>query len=97
MKAAAAKQTMEQGVRRLLAGQHHDPFEILGCHRVGRQWRLRALLPGSAEAQVVIDGQYQAMVRKPHTDFFTLSVPGADGARLPTALAPRPGRVAAGA
>ena len=77
MKAAAAKQTMDQGVRRLLAGQHHDPFEILGCHRVGRQWRLRALLPGSAEAQVVIDGQYHAMVRKPHTDFFTLSVPGA--------------------
>jgi len=68
---------MDQGVRRLLAGQHHDPFEILGCHRVGRQWRLRALLPGSAEAQVVIDGQYHAMVRKPHTDFFTLSVPGA--------------------
>ena len=63
MKAAAAKQTMDEGVRRLLAGQHHDPFEILGCHRVGRQWRLRALLPGSAEAQVVIDGQVlQALV-----------------------------------
>jgi len=78
MKTVTAKPTLDAGVRRLLAGQHQDPFEVLGCHRVGGQWRLRALLPGAAEAQVVIDGEYLPMVRKPRTDFFTLSIPGPD-------------------
>ena len=52
MKTVSSRQSLEEGIGRLLAGRHHDPFEILGCHRVGRQWRIRALLPGSAEASV---------------------------------------------
>jgi 1,4-alpha-glucan branching enzyme len=78
MKTTTAKPNLDAGIRRLLAGQHQDPFEVLGCHRVGGQWRLRALLPGAAEAQVVIDGECRPMVRKPRTDFFTLSIPGPD-------------------
>ena len=78
MKTTTAKSNLDAGIRRLLAGQHQDPFEVLGCHRVGGQWRLRALLPGAAEAQVVIDGECRPMVRKPRTDFFTLSIPGPD-------------------
>ena len=57
MKSVSTRQTLDEGIRRLLAGQHHDPFEVLGCHRVGRRWRIRALLPGSAGAGVLIDGE----------------------------------------
>src|SRR5210317_1420782 len=78
MKTTTAKPNLDAGILRLLAGQHQDPFEVLGCLRVGGQWRLRALLPGAAEAQVVIDGECRPMVRKPRTDFFTLSIPGPD-------------------
>jgi 1,4-alpha-glucan branching enzyme len=81
MKPVSSRQPLEEGVRRLLAGRHHDPFEVLGCHRVGRHWRIRALLPGSAEAQVLIDGKAHPMVRMPKTDFFTFSV--VDGLEAP--------------
>jgi 1,4-alpha-glucan branching enzyme len=76
MNSVSTRQTLDEGVQRLLAGHHHDPFEILGCHRVGRHWRLRVLLPGCAEAQVSIDGATHPMVRMPDTDFFTFSARG---------------------
>jgi 1,4-alpha-glucan branching enzyme len=71
MKPVSAKQSVGDGVQRLLAGHHHDPFEVLGCHRQGRQWHIRALLPGTAEAEVLVDGKARPMERLPETDFFT--------------------------
>ena len=80
MKPVTPRQPLEEGVRRLLAGRHHDPFEVLGCHRVGRHWRFRALLPGSVEAQVLIGDKAHPMVRMPNTDFFTFSAEAASEA-----------------
>ena len=74
MKPVSAKTPIGDGLRRLLSGRHHDPFEVLGCHRQGRQWVLRALLPGTAEAEVVVDGVNSPMERLPETDFFTCEV-----------------------
>jgi 1,4-alpha-glucan branching enzyme len=76
MKSISTRQTLDEGIHRLLAGQHHDPFEVLGCHRAGRRWRIRALLPGSAEAGVLINGERHLMQRMPETDFFTFSASG---------------------
>jgi len=74
MKSIASARSIDEGTRRLLSGRHHDPFEVLGCHQQGRDWIVRALLPGTAEAQVLIDGTGQAMERLPDTDFFTARV-----------------------
>ena len=69
-----SRQTLPEDVQRLLAGRHHDPFEVLGCHRQGKQWHIRALLPGAAEAAVLIDGNSLPMQRLPDTDFFVCSL-----------------------
>ena len=61
---------VSEGVRRIIEGRHHDPFEVLGCHRRGRQWHITAMLPGAAEAEVSIGGNTGAMERLPKTDFF---------------------------
>jgi len=65
-----SRQTLPEDIQRLLAGRHHDPFEVLGCHQQGKQWQIRALLPGTAEAAVLIDGNSLPMQRLPDTDFF---------------------------
>ena len=74
MKSTSSRNSLQQDINRLLAGRHHDPFDVLGCHRQGRQWHVRALLPGTAEAEVVIDGKSQPMERLPQTDFFTFKI-----------------------
>jgi 1,4-alpha-glucan branching enzyme len=73
MKFSSVKRTLPEDIQRLLAGCHHDPFEVLGCHRQGALWHIRALLPATAEAEVVIDGTTRPMERLPDTDFFTYS------------------------
>jgi 1,4-alpha-glucan branching enzyme len=70
MKTISPETAPQEEIQRLLAGRHHDPFELLGCHRHGNQWHIRALLPGAAEAAVVIDGISHPMERLPATDFF---------------------------
>ncbi len=47
---------------------------MLGCHQQGKQWQIRALLPGAAEAAVLIDGNSMPMQRLPDTDFFICSL-----------------------
>ncbi|MEZ5501479.1 MAG: 1,4-alpha-glucan branching protein GlgB [Halioglobus sp.] len=71
MKPSTTRKSPGEDVERLLRGRHHDPFEVLGRHRVGNEWHIRALLPGTAEAEVVIGGVRHAMDRLPDTDFFT--------------------------
>ena len=72
MKQVPAKNAVSDEVRRVLAGRHHDPFEVLGCHRLGKQWHIRALLPGTAEAEVLIGERSMPMERLPDTDFFSV-------------------------
>jgi 1,4-alpha-glucan branching enzyme len=74
MKSSSAEKTLKEAVQRLLAGHHPDPFDVLGCHRQGSQWQIRALLPATAEAEVVIAGKGRPMERLPDTDFFTCKV-----------------------
>ena len=74
MKSSSTRNPLQDGIDRVLAGRHHDPFDVLGCHRQGRQWHVRALLPGTAEAEVVIAGDSQPMERLPKTDFFTFRI-----------------------
>ncbi len=91
MKSISSGQTLPEDIQRLLAGRHHDPFEVLGCHRQGNQWHIRALLPGAAEAEVVIAGASRPMERLPDTDFFICSLTvQQERATVPVALAPRP-------
>ncbi|MDG4811747.1 1,4-alpha-glucan branching protein GlgB [Hydrogenovibrio sp. 3SP14C1] len=48
-------QTMtDEAVRRLAEGTHHDPFQILGCHAVGKKWEIRVWFP-TAESVTVED------------------------------------------
>jgi 1,4-alpha-glucan branching enzyme len=65
------RQSISDGARRLLDGRHHDPFEILGCHRRGRAWVIKALVPGAAEMAVAVGGRTLIMERQPETDLFS--------------------------
>ncbi|MFT4189948.1 MAG: 1,4-alpha-glucan branching protein GlgB [Comamonas sp.] len=40
-------------VQALLAGHHADPFAVLGPHRIGAGWVVRALLPGAVAVAVL--------------------------------------------
>ncbi len=70
MTANAVSNPIDKSAGRLLAGRHHDPFEVLGCHRGDAHWRIRALLPGCSAAQVSIDGVAAPMARVAETDLF---------------------------
>lgn len=74
MRTVSAQGPVNEALRRVLQGRHHDPFEVLGCHRQGDQWQIRALLPGAAQAELVIDKHTEAMERLPDTDFFTCTL-----------------------
>ena len=50
---------------------------MLGCHRRGDQWLLRALLPGAAEVEAVSGDSRTAMQRVADTDLFTCTLAGA--------------------
>ncbi|MCB1690613.1 MAG: 1,4-alpha-glucan branching enzyme, partial [Halioglobus sp.] len=69
---------MQKDIGRLLAGRHHDPFEVLGCHRQGNRWIIRALLPAASAAEVVIDGENRPMERVPDTALFTCDAGSAE-------------------
>ena len=74
MRTVSAQGPVNKAFSRVLQGRHHDPFEVLGCHRQGDHWQIRALLPGAAQAEVVIGKLTEAMERLPDTDFFTCTV-----------------------
>jgi 1,4-alpha-glucan branching enzyme len=76
MKTVSMHKSVDEAQRLILAGRHRDPFEVLGCHRQGAAWLIRALLPGSAEAQLLIDGKSVPMERLPKTDLFSAIVSG---------------------
>jgi 1,4-alpha-glucan branching enzyme len=74
MNPGSARKTVSDQVRRLLAGRHHDPFEVLGCHRYGRHWTVRALVPGTAEMELVLEDRSVPMTRLPETDLFSVTL-----------------------
>ena len=74
MRTVSIPEPADDGFGRVLAGRHHDPFEVLGCHYRGGKWHIRALLPGAAEAEVVQGESSLPMSRLPDTDLFTCSI-----------------------
>ena len=77
MRTVSLREPVAEAYGRLLAGRHHDPFEVLGCHRRGDQWLLHALLPGAAEVEAVSGDSRTAMQRVADTDLFTCTLAGA--------------------
>ncbi len=59
---------------RIIAAQHHDPFDVLGVHPLTEDSlvEIRAYLSGAREANLRIGAHEQRMSRQPGTDFFTL-------------------------
>jgi 1,4-alpha-glucan branching enzyme len=78
MKPVSTKHHKRTAILRALEGCHHDPFDVLGIHREGRGWVVRAQLPGTAEAEVVLASGNIPMERLPETDFFTAKLTGKD-------------------
>ena len=74
MRTVSTQEPVSKAFRRVLDGRHNDPFAVLGCHREGNGWQIRALLPGAAEAEVVWGQSQLPMQRIPDTDFFACGV-----------------------
>ncbi|HEX8432049.1 MAG TPA: 1,4-alpha-glucan branching protein GlgB [Longimicrobium sp.] len=55
-----AQATLQEDIRQILAGEHPDPFRVLGMHRVSVAGKIRivvrAFLPGAATVEVVPRG-----------------------------------------
>jgi 1,4-alpha-glucan branching enzyme len=72
-------------VNRIVANQHHDPFEILGPHAIEENgksgWVIRAYLPNAESATVVIPGQGSEypMNAVHHPHFFECNLTGRTG------------------
>ncbi len=60
----------KEGIRRLLEGRHHDPFELLGRHSHRKGEVIRAYLPRAASAEVVCGDTKLPMKRHKRTDLF---------------------------
>ena len=76
MKPTSTRPTVGDDVRRILQGRHHDPFEVLGSHREASGWVVRAQLPGTAQARLLVGNDTIEMERLPETDFFTARLEG---------------------
>ncbi len=75
MSAMSATIATEQ-IDRIVWNQHHDPFEVLGCHQIERNgesvWVVRAYLPNAKQAWVVLPEKRQEapMQSVHHPHFF---------------------------
>jgi len=76
MRTVSHQEPVSDAFRLLQQGGHRDPFEILGCHRLGTRWQLRALFPAAVEAQVVFGERNMPMQRLPDTDLFVCTLEG---------------------
>lgn len=66
----------ETDLQKLLSACHHDPFKILGLHKIKEEWVICLLMPHVKTAHVIIGDKRIAMQRIPKTDFFEVNVPG---------------------
>lgn len=68
-------------IDRIVSNQHHDPFEILGCHQINENgqsvWVVRAYLPNAERASVLCPEERQEypMVPVHHPHFFECRLP----------------------
>lgn len=75
------KQTLtDESIQRLGEGTHHDPFQVLGCHAVGKKWEIRLWLP-TAETVTVED--LYTLDRVKDTALFVVQLTGAQKKALP--------------
>jgi 1,4-alpha-glucan branching enzyme len=74
---AAVPAWQHPGIHRLLAGRHHDPFEVLGRHPlgIGENVVVRALVPHAAA--ILLAGPDEPMQRMPGSDLFYWTGPAA--------------------
>ena len=53
----------------LIAGKHHDPFSLLGLHRVGKERVVRTLQPDACTVEVVdAQGKHLVDMQRVHAD-----------------------------
>ncbi|MDZ7781421.1 MAG: 1,4-alpha-glucan branching protein GlgB [Halioglobus sp.] len=71
MNALPTERSRPEQLEPLLEGRHHDPFSLLGCHREGDAYIIRALLPDAREASVITGDDAITMQRLSSTDLFT--------------------------
>jgi 1,4-alpha-glucan branching enzyme len=76
MRTVSLQEPVSDAFRLLQEGRHRDPFEVLGCHREGDIWQLRALFPSAVEAEVVLAQRHLPMQRLPGTDLFVCNLDG---------------------
>lgn len=74
------KERLQKDIERLAAGRHHDPFEVLGIHQVGKTWEIRVWLPTAESAN--IEGKIP-LGRLEGTDLFIGQVTDKQKATLP--------------
>ena len=68
-----------QDIDAIVSGSHGDPFGVLGPHRTGDAWEVRAFLPQAMDAAVLVEGVEHAM-RKARTEgFFVATLPNNPG------------------
>ena len=63
-------------VTALLQARHGDPFAVLGPHRLDAGYVLRCLLPGAAEAELLLPGGPVALRRHDAAGFFEARLEG---------------------
>ena len=61
----------------LIGGRHHDPFSLLGIHKVGRDRIVRTLQPHAGKVELIgADGRHLADMERVHEDgLFTALMP----------------------
>jgi 1,4-alpha-glucan branching enzyme len=61
--------TLDDSFAALIDGRHHDPFSLLGVHRVGRDRVVRALQPHASKVELIgADGRHLADMERVHKD-----------------------------
>src|SRR5581483_10741813 len=68
-----------QELEAILAGNHSDPFRVLGPHRTDTGWEIRAFLPQAMDAAVIHDGLSYPMRKIRAEGFFVGSLTGEPG------------------
>ncbi|XKG97784.1 1,4-alpha-glucan branching protein GlgB [Pelagibacterium halotolerans] len=70
-KAQTDWQTDDTAISRIVAGQHGDPFSVLGLHEIGRDWVARAYVPGAETLEVRdLSGKALGTLDRRHADGF---------------------------
>jgi len=68
---------LEDSFAALVSGRHHDPFSLLGVHKVGSDRIVRTLQPHASKVELIgADGKHLATMESVHKDgLFTAQMP----------------------